>query len=281
MSKNGTYIGVDFGGTNIRAARVTNGIIVENHNAPTPLHPRNREETLDALLNVIASVVNHEAEGIGIGVPSVVDKERGVVYNVANIPYWEEVPLKEILEDRFSLPVCINNDANCFAIAERYFGEGQDVENFVGITLGTGLGGGIIQHGCLLEDANGGAGEFGHIPFREHTLEYYCSGSFFMHVYGITGKEMYRRALEDDRIALNAYRKLGYYLSVAVKVIVLTVDPEMIVFGGSVAGAHSLFECGMREGLADFRFPRSMEKLSIRYSRLKHAGVLGAASLCY
>lgn len=281
MSMNGTYIGIDFGGTNIRAARVTNGVMVENHNAPTPLNPKSCEETLNALVNVAASVMDDSVEGIGVGVPSVVDREKGIVYNVANIPYWDEVPLKDILQERFSVPVYINNDANCFAIAERYFGEGQSFENFVGITLGTGLGGGIIQKGHLLADANCGSGEFGHVPYLDHDIEYYCSGSFFMHEYGVTGKEMYQRALSQDKIALEAYRKLGSHLSVAIKIIILTVDPEMIVFGGSVATAYPLFEEKMIEGLKDFRFPRSIEKLKIRYSNLKHAGVLGAVSLCY
>lgn len=281
MSMNGTYIGVDFGGTSIRAARVTNGVMVENHNAPTPPHPRDRDETLQALINVIASVMDSEVKGIGIGVPSVVDRERGIVYDVANIPYWDEVPLKAILEERFSVPVYINNDANCFAIAERYFGQGKETENFVGITLGTGLGGGIIQRGTLLHDANCGAGEFGHVPYLEHDIEYYCSGSFFMHEYGVTGKEIYQRALEGDRIALEAYRRLGAHIAEAIKIVILTVDPEMIVFGGSVATAHAFFEESMMEGLKSFRFPRSVERLKIRYSSLKHAGVLGAVSLCY
>lgn len=77
---------------------------------------------------------------IGIGVPSVVDREKGIVYNVVNIPHWEEVHLKEILEACFSVPVYVDNDANCFALGERIFGEGKTVDNFVGLTLGTGLG---------------------------------------------------------------------------------------------------------------------------------------------
>lgn len=281
ISTKGTFVGVDFGGTNIRAARVADGAMVENHNAPTPSCPERMEDTLQALINVTASVLDSRVEGIGVGVPSVVDRERGIVYNVANVPYWEEVPLKALLEERFSLPVRIDNDANCFAIAERYFGEGRETDNFVGLTLGTGLGGGIVQRGRLLADANCGSGEFGHIPYLDKEIEYYCSGSFFMHAYGISGKEMYQRALQGDRVALDAYRKLGAHLSVAVQIVMLAVDPEMIVFGGSVAAAHALFEESLREGLRRFRFPQSVEKLQIRYSQLKHAGVLGAVSLWY
>ena len=75
---------------------------------------------------------------IGIGVPSVVDREKGIVYNVVNIPHWEEVHLKEILEARFSVPVYVDNDANCFALGERIFGDGKTVDNFVGLTVGYG-----------------------------------------------------------------------------------------------------------------------------------------------
>lgn len=274
-------MGVDFGGTNIRAARVTDGVMEENHNAPTPRDPEGTDDTLNALISVTASVMNPQVQAIGVGVPSVVDREKGIVYNVANVPYWDNVPLKKIMEDRFSVPAYIDNDANCFAIAERYFGQGRDVENFVGITLGTGLGGGIVQRGRLLADVNCGSGEFGHIPYLDREVEYYCSGAFFMHVYGISGKEMYQRALHDDKVAVEAYRKFGLHLAEAVKIVMLAVDPEMIVFGGAVAVAHPLFEESMRRGLDDFRFPRSVEKLKIRYSQLKHAGVLGAVSLCY
>ena len=99
--------------------------------------------------------------------------------------------MKEILEACFSVPVYVDNDANCFALGERIFGEGKTVDNFVGLTLGTGLGGGIIQNGKLLADANCGSGEFGMIPYQGQILEYFCSGSYFMNVWGVDGKEMY------------------------------------------------------------------------------------------
>ena len=108
------------------------------------------EETIQALISIISEVFDKEVLSIGIGVPSVVDRRAGIVYNVANIPYWEEVHLKELLTQRFSVPVFVDNDANCFALGERYFGKGQTVSNFVGLTIGTDLGGGIIQQGSCL-----------------------------------------------------------------------------------------------------------------------------------
>jgi len=281
MGKVGSYIGVDLGGTNMRAAKVTDGVIVKQQIMPTPQKAKNCEDTIEALINVIAEVMDADVLAIGIGVPSVVDRHLGIVYNVANIPYWEEVHLKDILTSRFSVPVYVDNDANCFALGERFFGEGQAIPNFVGLTLGTGLGGGIIQQGKLLDDANCGSGEFGEIPYKEHNLEYYCSGSYFMNEWHINGKEMHERAMQNDPIALEAYRQLGLHLSVAVKIVVLTLDPQLIVFGGSVAEAHSLFEASLKEGLKDFPYPNSINRLHIRYSNLQNAGILGAASLCY
>ena len=166
VEKKNAYIGVDLGGTNMRAGRIAGDRLVAQGNAPTPQDAADCGETLEALIEVIRSVWDEGVVAIGIGVPSVVDREKGIVYNVVNIPHWEEVHLKEILEARFSVPVYVDNDANCFALGERIFGDGKTVDNFVGLTLGTGLGGGIIQKGKLLADANCGSGEFGMIPYQ-------------------------------------------------------------------------------------------------------------------
>ena len=274
-------IGVDLGGTNMRAGRIYGQTLEAEASFPTPAHAQTQEETIETLIRVIEAVWDNTVQAIGIGVPSVVDRAKGIVYNVVNIPHWEEVPLKAILESRFGVPVQVDNDANCFALGERIFGVGQNYANFVGLTIGTGLGGGIIQRGKLLTDANCGSGEFGTLPYKEQTLEYYCSGSFFQNVYGVSGKAMYERALQGDAEALAAYRQLGFYVADAIKFVVLTVDPEMIVFGGSVAEAHALFEASMWEGLQDFPYPNSIKRLKVCFSTLRNPGLFGAASLCY
>ena len=274
-------IGVDLGGTNMRAGRIYGQTLEAEASFPTPAHAQTQKETIEALIRVIEAVWDNTVQAIGIGVPSVVDRAKGIVYNVVNIPHWEEVPLKAILESRFGVPVQVDNDANCFALGERIFGVGQNYANFVGLTIGTGLGGGIIQRGKLLADANCGSGEFGTLPYKEQTLEYYCSGSFFQNVYGVSGKAMYERALQGDAEALAAYRQLGFYVADAIKFVVLTVDPEMIVFGGSVAEAHALFEASMWEGLQDFPYPNSIKRLKVCFSTLRNPGLFGAASLCY
>lgn len=275
------YIGVDLGGTNMRAGRVENDCLVAQASERTPKSPKDTAETIDLLERVIRSVWTPEVSAIGIGVPGLVDRQNGVVYNLVNIPHWDVVPLREILEARFGVRVVIDNDANCFALGERVFGVGRQYENFVGLTLGTGLGGGIIQQGRLLADSNCGSGEFGMMPYRDNILEYYCSGSYFMNIWGVDGKTMYERALKGDAEALEAYRQLGEHIAAAVKIVMLAVDPEMIVFGGSVAAAHALFEESLWENLRDFAYPNSVKRLRIFFSEMENPAILGAASLCY
>lgn len=275
------YIGVDLGGTNMRAGRVENDCLVAQASERTPKSPKDTAETIDLLERVIRSVWTPEVSAIGIGVPGLVDRQNGVVYNLVNIPHWDVVALREILEARFGVRVVIDNDANCFALGERVFGVGRQYENFVGLTLGTGLGGGIIQQGRLLADSNCGSGEFGMMPYRDNILEYYCSGSYFMNIWGVDGKTMYERALKGDAEALEAYRQLSEHIAAAVKIVMLAVDPEMIVFGGSVAAAHALFEKSLWENLRDFAYPNSVKRLRIFFSEMENPAILGAASLCY
>jgi len=278
----GAVIGVDLGGTNVRAARIKDHILEVQNQVRTPRNTKDEWEGIEAIKEVIRSVINDQVETIGIGVPSVVDREKGIVYNVVNIPHWEEVHLKKILEKEFEIPVYLDNDANCFALAERYFGVGRDFENFVGLTIGTGLGGGIIQQGRLLKDANCGAGEFGELPYKDNKLEFYASGTFFSNIYGMDGGEMYLRAQQNDLEALEAYRQLGKNMGAVVKIVVLTFDPQMIVFGGTVSEAHRFFEDAMYETMQqDFAFPNSIKNLKLFFSELEQPGILGAASLCY
>lgn len=274
-------IGVDLGGTNMRAGRVENDCLVAQASERTPKSPKDTAETIDLLERVIRSVWTPDVSAIGIGVPGLVDRQNGIVYNLVNIPHWDVVPLREILEARFGTRVVIDNDANCFALGERVFGVGKQYENFVGLTLGTGLGGGIIQRGRLLADSNCGSGEFGMMPYRDNILEYYCSGSYFMNIWGVDGKTAYERALKGDAEALEAYRQLGEHIAAAVKIVMLAVDPEMIVFGGSVAAAHELFEESLWENLRDFAYPNSVKRLRIFFSEMENPAILGAASLCY
>ncbi len=272
-------IGIDIGGTTIVGGRVENSVITQQLSKDTNAL-EGGQITLNILTGIISELKNNETIAIGIGVPSVVDRERGIVYNVQNIKDWDEVHLKNILEEKFKIPVFIDNDANCFAYGEKIFGKGKDFRHFVGITLGTGVGGGIIQNNQLLKDANCGSGEFGELPYLDSILEEYCGSRFFPRTGNISGYEAALKAKEGDEESIELYKEYGKHIAMLVKYILLIIDPQAIIFGGSISQSYNLFKESMYEGLQNFPYPNSVKKLKILTSDLQNTGVLGAAALC-
>jgi len=271
-------VGVDLGGTNLRVGRVVDGEVTLHLSAPVSSNA-SEEVVLEEIERAIDQVVGREAIAIGVGVPSVVDVERGVVYAVQNIPSWKEVRLKERLERRFGVPAHVNNDANCFALGEFRFGKGRGSRHMVGLTVGTGLGAGIIIDGRLYSGSNCGAGEIGTIPYRELTIEHYCSGPFFTREFGVAGDVLFERAQAGDAVALRAFRAFGFEMGHALMAVLYAYDPEIVVFGGSVSRALPFFEGAMREKLKSFAYQHALERLVIERSELPHVPILGAAAL--
>ncbi|MDD2327860.1 MAG: ROK family protein [bacterium] len=274
-----SILGLDIGGTTINGGRIEGEQIVEEITMDTKSH-EGGITTINIIKEVIRRLKSEGTKAIGVGVPSVVDRNRGVVYNVQNIRDWEEVHLKSLLEKEFGLPVWLDNDANCFAYGEKIFGKGRPYENFVGITLGTGVGGGIIQQHHLLHDSNCGSGEFGEIPYLGSILEDYCGSHFFTQKTGRTAHEIALAAAEGDNGSLELYHEYGKHMAALVKIISLILDPQAIIFGGSISQSFGLFEKSMYEGLKDYPYPKSIENLQILTSELKNIGVLGAGALC-
>lgn len=272
-------LGIDIGGTSIVGGRIEGSSIIKQEKAGT-LAQEGGETTLKVLKGIISSLITKETTAIGVGVPSVVDREKGIVYNVQNIKDWDEVHMKSILEKEFNLPVYVDNDANCFAYGEKIFGKGREFSNFVGITLGTGVGGGIIQDNHLLCDSNCGSGEFGELPYLDSILEDYCGSRFFIQKTGQTAYDIALKAAEDDANSQEIYSEYGRHISVLVKVILLILDPQAIIFGGSIAQSFKLFEKSMYDNLKDFPYPKSVEKIKILTSDLNNIGILGAGALC-
>ncbi len=172
------HIGIDLGGTNIRAG------ILEGNELKNILSARlnangNAAEILQQVYAITDPLFDDSILSIGIGVPGLVDHQNALVYDVVNIPSWQKVPLIEWMEERYKVPVLVNNDANCFALGEYYTMENSGIDSMVGLTIGTGLGSGLILHKKLYTGRNGGAGEFGMIPYLDHNYEYYASGQFF------------------------------------------------------------------------------------------------------
>jgi glucokinase len=271
-------IGIDLGGTNIRIGVVENGTVIrkvsESTRAGLP-----EEEVLNHLKRMITSVMHPDVEGIGIGVPSVVDVERGIVYNVVNIPSWKKVHLKTILEKEFHTPVMINNDCNCFALGEYHFGNNKIYKNIVCVTLGTGVGAGIIIDGKLHMGHNTGAGEIGSLPYLEHNYEYYCSSCFFTKEHQITGIEAFEKSRRGDKNMLELWNQIGVHIGNLMKAILFTYDPEAIILGGSISKAFDFFAGKMYESLKTFPYTETIERIKIIQSKEEDIALLGASTL--
>ena len=273
-------LGIDMGGTNIRA-----GFVKDNQlqRIETILVKRDGKETgiIRDIISLIKRFDLSEIEGIGVGVPSVVDVEKGIVYNVNNIPCWEKVYLRNILEKEFKLSVYINNDANCFAVGEKYFGKASDYKNVIGLITGTGMGAGIILNHKLYIGNNCGAGEFGSIPFKGYDYEYYCSGKYFNNVWHTTGEELFNEAMAGNKNALSIFNEYGINLGEAIKMIMFALDPQMIVLGGSVSKSFRFYQESMWNSIKAFPYSRSAERIKVEVSETSNIAILGAAALYY
>ena len=272
-------IGIDLGGTHVRAGVVSErdpGNIVS---ARIP-SAGSVEEVLEVMYQLIDPLIDEEIKGIGIGVPSVVDK-HGIVYDVQNIPSWEKVELKKIMEEHYHLPVSVNNDANCFALGEKYFGKGKDFHSMIGLTIGTGLGAGIIINDKLYAGVNCGAGEFGCVEYLDQFVEYYASGQFFQNCYQINGEVVYKKALEGDPLSIMIFEEFGTHLGNAIRMVLYAYCPELIVLGGSISKAYPLFQENMWKRIHTYIYSNTLNQIRIEVSDLDNPGILGAASLYY
>ncbi len=270
-------IGIDLGGTNMRVALVKDGIILHKETTACP-SLADEQEVLRCLEELIARTICAEVSRIGIGVPSIVDTQEGIVYNVANIPSWKEVPLKRLLESRFAIPVCVNNDANCFALGVKCFGEGRNYHHLVGLTIGTGIGAGVVIHDKLYAGNNTGAGEVGSLPYMEHDFEYYASSNFFVRQ-GTSGRELSQKAARGDAGALRLWTEFGKHLGELMKAILFVYDPQAVFIGGGIAEAFPFYEPAMRTSLQSFPYSETVKRVNIAISNVADAALLGASVL--
>jgi glucokinase len=271
-------IGIDLGATNLRVGLVVKGKVVNLVKKKLP-EDKSVMSIVTEMCNMIERV-DQDAEKVGIGVPSVVDSVEGIVYDVQNIPGWEKVHLKDLIEEKTGKKVYLNNDANCFALGESIFGDGKGKNNLIGLIMGTGFAGGIIINGKIYEGKNCGAGEFGMIPYKQSILEHYCSGQFFSRLVGVSGEEIYEKAMNDDPTSKKLFYEFGGHVAEAIKIVLYTYDPESIILGGSVSATYSLFKEGFERELKSFGFPNSLKNVEISVSKTKDVAVLGAAALC-
>lgn len=273
-------IGVDIGATKIHIGTVEDSGVTNEIKVPT-VADASKEEIINALINGIEQLDLTGLAGIGIGVPGLIDEEKGIIYDLFNIPSWKEVHLKERLEQHFAKPVRITNDANVFAMGEKTFGEGAPFRNFVGVTLGTGFGTGIIIDNKLYSGTLSSAGEVGSIPYLDATIEDYCSAKFFARRGDLDGFSIFEKARQGDSAALKIFEEYGLHLGNALKIILNILSPEAILLGGSIAESYPFFKGSLEDSLNTFPFKRVLEKFVIKPSGTRNIALLGAAALIF
>lgn len=316
MSKK--IIGIDLGGTSVKLAILTTeGEIQEKWSIKTNILDEGSHIVPDIIDSIKQRFESHgltkdDFLGIGMGSPGVVDSEAGTVIGAYNLN-WKTLQLvKEQFETALGLPFFIDNDANVAALGEQWVGAGNNNPNVVFMTLGTGVGGGVIAAGNLIRGVKGAGGELGHItvdfeaPFactcgKKGCLETVASATGIVNLsrryadqyagdaklkqmiddgQDVTAKDVFDLAKEGDDLALIVYRHFSDYLGVACANIAAVLNPAYIVLGGGVSAAGEFLLDGVRKVFAENSFPQIKESTQIVLAtRGNDAGVLGAASL--
>jgi glucokinase len=290
-------IGVDVGGTKILAAVVTaEGGIEARVERPTALaSTKALLAELDGAVKELRS--RHDVAALGFGLPSLIDQRSGRTLSSVNLPL-QHVAFRAQMAERHGLPVGLDNDANAAAIGEWRAGAARGAENVVMLTLGTGVGGGLILDGRPYRGATGAGAELGHVvveyggllcPCGGHGhLESYASGraatGFARELFGpgSDARDLVRRAEAGERKAVDALAWIGRYLGAAIGSFVNTFEPELIVIGGGFAAAGELVLATAREEAAREALPELRGR--IRIVQAKHgadAGVIGAAMVAF
>lgn len=299
-------VGIDLGGTSIKSGLVADGAILHHGNPIPTADFHGSGEIVDALVRLVGQLGEHghAIDAIGVGLPGLIDSERGIVHELTNIPGWEEVPLRQIMRDRTGLPVEIENDAKAMAYGEVKFGAAKSGRDVICVTLGTGVGGGLIIDGKIYRGATLAAGEIGHmsIDYRgrpgpygnfggleeyignqqiaERAHERYRAAGQEVSVEDCNPRKLAERANAGDAIAKQMWEDLGDELGAALANVVWIINPDTIVIGGGVAAAGDLI------------FEPTIRSLRSRTSGVIHsslrilpaalgndAGIIGSAAL--
>ena len=297
-------LGIDIGGTNIRFGLINRqGHLISKTSLSTKSFIRHKNKLITSLVLEIRKITEEkklrksQILGIGIGLPGLVNTPKGLVYLLTNIPGWKNVPLKKIIEKRLRIPTFIDNDVNLMALGEWRYGAGDGLKDIVCITLGTGIGGGLIINHRLYRGEGFSAGELGHIPINEKGPMCNCGGVACLERY-IGNKTLLSKArrlfkkkdisLEDitsmaskgNKKALEFWNEVGVKLGVGLSGVVNLLNPQRIVIGGGVSGAHRFFFSSVRKTLKQRAMKIPAQMVEIVKAKLGNdAGIIGARVL--
>ena len=308
----GCVIGVDLGGTKVLAGAVDADLEV-HHRAQRSVAGLSREALLDTVAEAVveASEAVGGARGAGFGIPSLMDQARGVAVSTVHLPIVE-LPFAAIMAERLGLPVAVDNDGNCAMLAEHRAGAARGAQHALLLTIGTGIGGGLIIDGRLVRGITGAAGEPGHMSIDEDgppchgacpgrgCLETYVSGTALGEAgeraaardldsplaqarragHQITGALVTELAFDGDRGALDAVTRMGEHLGVGLAGLINLLNPEVVVIGGGVIAAGDLLLDPARRVVAERALTPSRDVARIVPARFgAESGMLGAAVL--
>ena len=309
-------IGVDVGGTNVKIALVDfDGKIIYSNTVPTRAE-MGYEAGVNNIKQAIKELMQETSadaktiEAIGFGLPGQIDYKEGLVKNLPNIPGWVNIPLAKIMEEEFSIPTRLDNDVRCAALGELNFGAGKGCENLICITVGTGIGSGIVLNGKLVRGASNAAGEIGHIKMQMTggplcgcgdygCFEAYASGPAIVtmakeYISGgksakykemapdgiITPYLVAQAALQGDAVSIQIFKQMGKIIGTGLASVVNLLNPQKIIIGGGVADAGDILLEPIRQTILDRAMPIQGQSVEIVPAQLANsAGVIGASLL--
>ncbi len=292
-------IGVDLGATFVKMGIVdSRGRVYSRRKIETPKAAK-KALLIDAIIYNIKDIIKESGKkisGVGIGVPGPVDSKKGIVHYFPNIKGWKEVPLKAILQKKLSMAVELDNDANAMALGEYKLGAGKGARNIVCVTLGTGVGGGIIIDGRLYRGASMVAGEIGHMPINEKGPLCSCGGIACVQRYignkyilgrakKIFGNKITLEAVSDlagkgNKKAVGIWTDVAKKLGVALAQVVNLLNPDRIVIGGGVSSAGSLILTPLKNQIKSRAMKDQAKHVKIVLAKLgRDAGIIGSSLL--
>lgn len=310
------YAGIDVGGTTIKYGIVLDdGCIIFQHSLRTDAM-RGKDAMMYDIQCIIRAMCQEYPSllSVGIGFPAVVNPKDGCVYHPANLPGWGIVPLTALLQEHSSVPVIIDNDANVAALAECELGAGKNTSHFLYVTLGTGVGGGIIVNNRIYSGEQGGAGEIGHIIidihdepndimieqkrlFRAGTLEerlgrlgIIATAKKILHHYPHSYLHQFGESLDvehislgidhNDEAAIQCFTLSGHWLGLGLAGILAILDMHIVIVGGGISKAHPLLLDTVRNTLQNRSLPTIAQNVEVRTAHFSNnAGIVGAAML--
>ncbi len=296
-------IGIDIGGTNIKFGLVDKeGSIISRLNLKTSTVSKGVKQLVEGIVSVCLKMIsdNHlerkQVVGIGIGLPGLVNTQQGLVYSLTNIKGWKNVSLKKIIEKKIGIPAFVDNDVNVIALAEWKHGAGKGVDNLVCMTLGTGVGGGLILNNALYRGAGFAAGEIGHIPVNEKGRKCNCGGFACMETYvgnqflekrvkkifgkKITLEEVTALANKGNKNAVLFWQKTAEHIANGLVGIVNVINPKLIVVGGGVSKAYKHIFPTMQKVIKERSMHIQGHMVKIKKAKLgQDAGIIGTQVL--